>query len=377
MMKLVIVQPYLTLRGGAERVILKIAEHYNAKIYTTEYSQSTTFNEFKNFDIEVIKKHVPLSNKLPYRASQGLRYGYTFYNLKLKEDYDLINAHISPSEWIRHKNKKVLWYCHTPPREVYDLYAERMKNRSYTEKFIYATFTKAYKLIAEGVVKEIEAIATNSENTASRIKKYFNRDATVINPAIDFEKFRNEGNGKYFFYPSRIIPNKRQEYAINAFKRFEKKKKGYKLVVAGTLSKDKEHVEYFNRIKKLADNNVVFKTNITDKELVELYANSTAVLFTALNEDFGYIPLEAMASYKPIISVNEGGPKETIIDGKTGFIVGSEEEMAEKMLFVAEHPKIAEEIGKQGRMHVEKNYSWSTFFKKFDKLARKVAETND
>ncbi|MGC9099383.1 MAG: hypothetical protein ACP5HW_02435, partial [Candidatus Micrarchaeia archaeon] len=77
-MKLVIVQPYLTLRGGAERVILKIAEHYNAKIYTTEYSQSTTFNEFKNFDIEVIKKHVPLSNKLPYRASQGLRYGYTF-----------------------------------------------------------------------------------------------------------------------------------------------------------------------------------------------------------------------------------------------------------------------------------------------------------
>ncbi|MGC8662238.1 MAG: glycosyltransferase [Candidatus Micrarchaeia archaeon] len=375
-MKLLIIQPYLNLRGGAERVILSIARHYDAKIYTTEYNKRTTFQEFRDFDIKVVKKHIPLSDKLPYRASQGLRYGYTFYNLALKEDYDLINAHISPSEWIRHKNKRVLWYCHTPPREVYDLYSERMKNRNYTEKFVYATFTRAYKFITEGIIKEIEGIATNSENTASRIKKYFNRDAEIINPAVDFENFSNKGDEKYFFYPSRIIPNKRQEYAINAFKKFEKKKEGYKLIIAGTLSNDIEHIKYFEKLKKMADSRIEFKINIGDAKLKELYAGSTAVLFTAINEDYGYIPLEAMASSKPIISVNEGGPRETIINGKTGFITNSEEEMAEKMLFVAEHPDTAEKMGKLGRENVEKNYSWNMFFKKFDRLANQIAKSD-
>jgi glycosyltransferase involved in cell wall biosynthesis len=376
-MKLIIAQPYLTLKGGAERVILKIAQHYNATIYTTEYDSKSTFPEFKEFEIKVIKKHIPFTNLLPYRASQGLRYGYAFYNTVVKEDYDLINAHISPSEWIRHKNKRVLWYCHTPPREVYDLYSERMKNRSYTEKFIYATFTKSYKIIAEKIVKDIEEIATNSKNTAGRIKQYFGRNATIINPAVDVDEFKNEGDGKYFLYPSRIVPNKRQDYAIEAFKMFEKKKKGYKLIIAGALSKDKEHIRYFNELKKLANQNVVFKVNITDREMKNLYANSTAVLFAAINEDFGYVPLEAGASYKPIISINEGGPKETIVDGLTGFLVNSKKEMSEKMLLIAENPKLAEEMGKNARKRVEENYSWESFFEKFDKLAEKVAKQKD
>jgi glycosyltransferase involved in cell wall biosynthesis len=373
-MKLIIAQPYLTLKGGAERVILKIAQHYDAKIYTIEYDPKSTFPEFKDFEIVMLKKHIPFTGVLPYRASQGLRYGYTFYNALIKEDYDLINAHISPSEWIRHKNKRVLWYCHTPPREVYDLYSERMKNRSYTEKFIYAAFAKSYKILAEGIVKKIEEIATNSKNTSDRINTYFKRKATIINPAIDLEGFRNEGDGKYFLYPSRIIPNKRQDYVISAFKAFEKAKKGYKLIIAGTLSKDQEHIKYFEKLKKIADENVIFKVNISDSELKRLYANSTAVLFAAINEDFGYIPLEAGASYKPIISVNEGGPRETILDGVTGFLVNSQKEMAEKMLFIAEHPKIAEEMGKKARKRIEESYSWENFFKKFDRLARKVAK---
>ena len=376
-MKVLIAQPYLTLKGGAERVILKIAERYKAKIYTTEFDPKGTFPEFKNFDVEIIKKHIPLASILPYRASQGLRYGYTFYNTLIKEDYDVINAHISPSEWIRHKNERVLWYCHTPPREVYDLYAERMKNRSPTEKFIYATFTRSYKFIAEGIVKEIEEIATNSRNTASRIMQYFNREATIINPAIDYNDFRNEGDNKYFLYPSRIIPNKRQDYVINAFKLFEKRKKGYKLIIAGALSKDKEHINYFEKLKKIASEGVEFKINISDSELKSLYANATAILFAAINEDFGYIPLEAGASYKPIISVNEGGPRETVLNNKTGFLVNSTEEMAEKMLFLAEHPKIAEEMGKAARKRIEEKYSWESFFKSFDKLVRKVAKKKE
>lgn len=365
--------------GGAERVILKIAERYNAPIYTLEHTPAKTFKEFGSLDVKIVGRDVPLSTMLPYRASQGLRYGYNFYNLKIKEDYDVINAHISPSEWIRHRNPRVLWYCHTPPREVYDLYHTRMRQRSFREKALYATMTKVYKMIAKKVVSNIEEIATNSNTTNTRIEKYFSRTAKVVNPGIDYEKFYSSSDEKFFFYPSRILENKRQEYVINAFKRFSKssKGKGYSLVLTGVLSMDPEHMAYYTKLKRLAKGfNISIIRNASEKELLKLYSECTAVLSAAMNEDYGYVPLEAMASSKPIISVNEGGPRETIINNKTGFLVNSEEEMAAKMSFIAEHSNMAEKMGREGRKHIIKDYSWSAFFKKLDPLLKQVSKSS-
>ncbi len=377
-MKIIILQPYLNLRGGVERVVLKIATHYKAPIYTLEYESGTTFPEFGDLDIRVIGKRAPLSDALPYRASQGFRFGYNFYNMRINEDYDVLNAHISPSEWIRHNNSRVLWYCHTPPREVYDLYATRMKYRSYKEKFVYSAMTKVYRIIAGRVVGKIEGIAANSDTTRDRIKKYFSRDATVINPGVDYEKFSDEGDGKFFLYPSRILANKRQDYVIDAYKKFVRKTgmKNYSLVLAGTLSQDPEHEAYYEKIKKMAKgHNIKIYTNPDDRRLFGMYANASAVMFAAMNEDYGLVPLEAMASSKPVISVNEGGPTETIKDGKTGFLVDTDDEMAEKMRFVAEHPDLAAHMGKEGRRRVVDNYSWGAFFKKFDVMLKKVGRS--
>ncbi len=377
-MKLILMQPYLNLQGGFERVILKIAQHYKATIYTLEYDRKTTFPEFDDVEIKVLGTKGGVSRILPYRASQGFRYGYNFYNLRLREDYDVINPHISPSEWIRHKNKRVLWYCHTPPREVYDLYSVRMKNRSRKEKVLYATMVGAYKLIANGIVKNIEEIATNSSNTGQRIMKYYSRDATVINPGIDASRFTNSGDGKFFLYPSRIVINKRQDYVIDAFKAFVKKTKSkHRLVLAGTVSRDPEHAEYVERLMKQASGyRIEIRQNPNDRQITELYSRCSAVLFAAINEDFGLVPLEGMASSKPVISVNEGGPVETIIDGKTGFLVNSQAEMAEKMRFVEEHASLAARMGKEGRRRVEERYGWDSFFAKFDPLLRKVSKSD-
>ncbi len=378
-MKLIIVQPYMNQRGGAERVILKIAQHYDARLYFLEYNKEATFPEFQDLDVNIIGRKVPLSSMLPYRASQGLRYGYNFYNLKLKDDYDVINAHVSPSEWIRHKNKRVLWYCHTPPREVYDLYAERMKGRSASEKIIYGSMAKVYKLVSGKIVKNLEAVASNSGNTHDRLLKYMNLESTVINPGLDVDKYYDEGDEKYFFCSSRFLPNKRQDYLITAFKQFVKKagNEKYKLILAGSLTKDKEHHKYFEKLKGMANGNVVLKPNIPDKELFSLYARCTCVLFAAINEDFGFIPVEAMSSSKPIISVNEGGPKETIKDGKTGYLVESPADMAEKMQYLTEHPDVAEALGREGRRVAEKEHTWEAFFKRFDLVLDKVSKQQE
>jgi len=376
-MKVIILQPYLNIRGGVDRVILKIAQHYGATIYTLEYDKKSTFSEFENLDIKIIGKTVPLSDRLPYRASQGFRYGYNFYNMEIKDDYDVLNPHISPSEWIRHKNDRVLWYCHTPPREVYDLYETRMQNRSYKDKLIYAALVGTYKVIAKGITKKIETIATNSKTTGERIKKYYGREATVVNPGVDYENYHNKGDSGYFFYPSRIVINKRQDYVIDAFRKFVKMTNDTKhgLVIAGTLSKDPEHAKYFEKLKLMAKGlNVSFKTNINDTQLKALYSESTAVLFSAINEDYGFIPIEAMSSSKPVISVNEGGPRETILNGKTGFLVNSPSDMAKCMADIVGDKSLAEAMGKEGRRLVEKKYSWEVFFEKLNPLLAKTSK---
>jgi glycosyltransferase involved in cell wall biosynthesis len=376
-MRMVMTQSNLTLRGGAERVLLKIAQHYDAKIYTAEYNLGTTFQEFRDLDVEVIGSGM-LKRVLPYgRVAQGLDYGLGFYNFRIKEDYDVINAHMSPSHWIRNKNSRVLWYCHTPPRDVYDLYKFRLSLKKPREKPIYALGAEGVRLIDQSVVKRIEFILANSGNTKSRIMQYYGRsDAKVLPGGIDYGLYKRGGDRKYFVYPSRFSPNKRQDYAIRAFRAFNRVKKGYRLVLCGAVSKDKAFQGYYKSIRRLAGTvgNIEFIENANDKKLRGLLSNSTAVLYPPLNEDYGLVPLEAMASGKTVIAVNEGGPRATIKNGKTGFLASSEEEMARCMLFVADHRSIAEAIGREGMREVRAHYSWDAFFRVFDKKAREVAK---
>ncbi len=371
-MKMLLFNNALNERGGAERVMLKIAQHYRAPVYVHRYDQSGTFPEFNEVDVRVIGKRSARSGK----AAAAIRYGTSFYNMKVHDDYDLINAHMSPSEWIRNRNPRVLWYCHTPPRIVYEDSISKLKRRSLGARIAYAPLSFAYKRIENGIVARLEGIAANSANTQSRIHRYLNAESEVINPCIDPKGFKDAGDDRFFLYPSRIAEEKRQDYAIRAFKRFAEKRKGYKLVIAGSLSsRHEEFRRYYNKIKSGAGRDVKFITNPEDHELKELYSKCTAVLYPPINEDFGIVPLEAMASRKPVIAVNEGGPKETIRDGETGFLVESEQDMAEHMLYIVRHGQEAEAMGRTARRTIEKEYTWDRFFNKFDRLAREVAKS--
>ncbi len=372
-MELVVFQSNLTLKGGAERVVFEIAKHYGARIYTAEYEKEKTFPEFKELEVNIIgKKTGILGNG---RAAQGFSYGTAFYNYDLKGDYDVINAHVAPSHWIRNKNERVLWYCHTPLREIYDLYKFRMSMRSPLKRPLYAVGARFVRRMDRKVVHEVEMILANSENTNGRIKKYLGRDDAVVLPgAIDYREFVSGEYGKYFFYPSRFSPNKRQDFAIKAFEIFKKRKKGYKLIIAGDLSQDKFYLEYFDRVRSEAGRvgDVIIKKAITKKEMLELYQGCLAVLYPPINEDYGLVPLEAGAAEKPVIAVNEGGPRITVLDKKTGYLISDENEMAERMLELANDTGLAERMGREGRKNVVQNYSWKHFFEEFDRYLQKV-----
>lgn len=375
-MKLAITQSNLTLKGGGERVLLKIAQHYKAPIYVAEYDPVNTFEDFKKLDVRVLPKKGLLS-RLPYgRASQGLSYGLGFYNLDLQDEFDVINAHMAPGHWVANKNERVLWYCHTPLRDIYDLYEYRMSMRKLHTKPLYMIGAAAVRAIDQGVVKKIPLIVANSSNTKQRVSKYYQRhDAKVLGGGIDYKNYSNKGDQRYFFYPSRISPNKRQDYAIEAFKIFSRKVKGYRLIICGPVSKDKFYYDYYRKIYESAKrlSRIEFMTKVPEKRLIDLYSRCTGVLYPPINEDYGLVSLEAMASGKPIIAVNEGGMRETVVQNKTGILVNSPEEMAIAMERVARDGELAARLGKAGRKRAEKEYSWEKFFIEFNKYLKNTS----
>ena len=133
-MKMAIVTPFLEHFGGLERVILKIAEHYNADIYCMSYNEENTFDGFRKINIYENKSLI--SSIPPHRVFSAIDAAKYFYTLRL-DGYDIINAHQSPSEWVAKNNDNVLHYCHAPNREVYDLYNWRMSKRNILQKVVF------------------------------------------------------------------------------------------------------------------------------------------------------------------------------------------------------------------------------------------------
>lgn len=373
-MKLVLVTPFLESTGGLDRVVLKIAQHFDAKIHCLNHSPEKTFPEFKNLNIEVAKpgllRKIPVMN----RVTSAIEAGSYFYNLKL-EDFDVINAHQTPSEWIRNKNSPVIWYCHTPNREAFDLYNWRMKRRNLLQKPIFWASIQAFKFFESRTVPNIEYIFTNSKNSQKRISRYLQRSSEVLHPGIETNNFSCKGYEKFFFYPSRIAPEKDFEHAIKAFKIFSSRFKDWKFIIAGSLSNRSDHQNYFKKLKSLCTPQITIETNVTEERLLDLYSRCYAVLFTPVDEDYGLVPLEAMASSKPCIAKNEGGPTETILNNKDGFLVSSIWDMAGKMEWLANNQDRCEEMGKYGRRKVQRDFTWEIFLKRFEEKARELSRS--
>ncbi len=376
-MRVAIVQPFLNQFGGVERVVLKMAQFYNAPIYVVDYEPDKTYPEFKNLDVRKIKypKWVNLFKFLPYKAFLGLKYGIAMMFYKFNEKYDYIIVNYPPSEWLSLRNKNVVWYCHSPLRDAYDLYEYRQKNRMKLDKFYFKILISIFKFIDKHAVNRIKTIIANSENVKRRIERYFDVESIVIHPCVDVEKYKNNGDGKYFLNVSRFVPNKRQDYIINVFERFHDlydKNGEYKLILAGGVSENPDGKTYLNELKNFVKDKPFIKIieNPTEEEIIDLYSKCTAFLFAGLDEDFGIVPLEAMASGKPVISVAEGGPKEYIKNEKNGFLAYNIDDFIRYMNEMANKPHYSQMIGENAIKTIKENFSWNKFFEKMNQIIK-------
>lgn len=309
-MKGVIFHDYYKFIGGGEIVALSMAKLLHADIITTELTLDKDF--FNGVEI------ISLGSLPSTPGIHQTKAMYLFEHSDLHDEYDYF---IFSGNWAHHASKHhspSLFYCNTPVRALYDLYQNFTHNLPFYARPAYLAWSSYIRRKDHQSVQRVTKIVANSRNVQDRIQLYHHRKSDIIHPAITTSSYRCEEYGDFWLSVNRIYPEKRIEIQIEAFARSPEEN----LIIVGGFAPGDHASPYARWISKMAENyqNITFLGEVSGDEVLSLYARCKGLICTALDEDFGMTPLEAMASGKPVIAVKEGGFLETVTPSCGTFI---------------------------------------------------------
>jgi glycosyltransferase involved in cell wall biosynthesis len=315
-MRVALVHDWLTGMRGGERALEVVCELFpSADLYTLIHVPGSVS--------PTIERHAPRTSflqRLP-GASRLYRYYLPLFPRAIERfdfaGYDLVisTSHCVAKSAVTRGATRHLCYCFTPMRYAWDQFEQYFgpaRLGTVRSRAARRVLARLSRWDAETAARADRYVAI-SHYVASRIRRYYNREAVVVYPPVDTAFFHPDGRppDRRFLIVSALVPYKRIDVAIQAARQA-----GVGLTIAGDGPERA-------RLEALAGPDVTFLGRRPDAEIRELYRSSLELVLPG-EEDFGIAPLEAQACGRPVLALGRGGALETVVPGSTGVLVGED-----------------------------------------------------
>ncbi|MFX1392260.1 MAG: glycosyltransferase family 4 protein [Promethearchaeota archaeon] len=395
-MKITFVTSHLTVFTGAGKFIMDYANRFCERGHEmTVVAQKINQDNFKfNEKIELIEVGGPLPSNLFHwlRFKKIIR---RYSQVLNKIDTDLIFSQYFPSAYCCAKSEKRKYVKHVNFCQEPYLFFHNKEFYSNAPLFlkIYSKVLRHFfkKFEIEGIC-DTDEIICNSYYTNNKIKDYYNRESLVHYIGVDC---KDTTDPKEIYKLEQILNLKKNTPIIFALG-LTHHMKGTKelililkiilehipetiLLIGGWIKK--ENITMINKLikkLKLPPENIILYGFIESKLLKYFYEQSYLTFYTALNEALGLIPLESMFNGTPVIAFEEGGPKETILDGKTGYLIKNRNlnEFAEKAINLMKDKELYNKFSENAKEHVKTNYCYKKLVPDLELILLKIINKN-
>lgn len=346
--------------GGGEKVLESIHQLFPSPIYTLVCSREKLRGSYFQ-DLEIISS---LIQKLP-RSIQSYKNYLPLFPFAIEQfdlsAYEIVlsSSHCVAKGAMTHAEQLHICYCHTPVRYAWDLMHEYLKQsnlesgiKGYLAKFI-LHYLRGWDTHSSN---RVDYFIANSHYVAQRIQKYYQREAEVIYPPVDLSFFGEEKQkDDYYIAASRFVPYKRMGMIVEAFSQMPDRK----LVVIGDGPE-------WKKVQEKAGKNIELLGYQTNASLRSYLQKAKGFIFAAV-EDFGILPVEAMACGTPVIAYGKGAIRETVIDGKTGLFFS--EQTAESLIEAVRKFESMQFCSQACRLRAEE-FSKERFLVEFNRYVR-------
>ena len=324
-MRVAIVHYWLVGMRGGEKVVEALCEMFpHADIFTHVFVPEAVS--------ETIRRHrvtTTFIDRLPAAARLYKRY-LPLMPLALEQldlrGYDLvISSESGPAKGvIPPPSTRHLCYCHSPMRYLWNMFHDYRRQSGLLTRMVMPPLAHYPRVWDTVSASRVDRYVANSIAVAGRVRRYYGRESEVVWPPVDVDAFAPVGadeRGDYMLMVGELVAYKRPDLAVEAFNRMRRK-----LVVIGGG-------EMLGHIRRLAGPTVTVLGPASFDELRDRYSRCRALIFPG-EEDFGIVPVEAMASGRPVIAYGRGGAIETVLPGVSGLLF--EEQIVEALIDAVE-----------------------------------------
>lgn len=320
--RIALIHDWLTGMRGGEKVLELLCEIFpHADVFTLVHapgkvSRAIEAHRIVTSPLQKLPKVTDYYRRLlPFMPWAIEQFDFSGYDLMISTSHCVAKSAIPPAgatHWC---------YCHTPMRYIWDQFDDYFGpgRAGLATRAAMHLIRKPLQIWDVRTAKRVHHFLANSENVRRRIQEIYHRDAQVLYPPVDYRFYSQDPGGPpreaikpYYLIVSALAPYKRLDLAIQTCNRL-----GKNLMIIGDGPESM-------RLKYIAGSHVRFLGWRGGEELRRYYAHAEAVLFPG-EEDFGIVPLEAMAAGRPVIAYRKGGALETVIENETGVFFDKQE----------------------------------------------------